>query len=391
MKMPSFSELDEEQLRVYQGAPPDGSVLVVGPPGTGKTIMAFHRARTLKELGRSPQVIMYNSVLRSFSSTGHDTAEDVDVDTMHKWLDKWFRTMRAGRPPQTAPWVTDWPAVGAKVQEVLRNSGARTVNWGHLIVDEGQDFPKEMYSVLSFLTRAHNWNGVAPAITVFADENQRLSEKHNSCTADLQSAMSLSAGNRLYRLSRNYRNTKQVAEFASHFYCGLSTGRPDVPRKKGPLPIVHFVKDVSEVAVTIADYVIDAPPQEIGVICCRDRDRRRVFGVLQDKLGDSDEIEVQTFKSGDPEYGRAQDLTFDEKGCVTVLNYQSVKGLEFDTVFIVDPFLATPPAGAGVQQFKMNLYVMCSRARTNLRLLFVTSRENVLPHLPPPGTFKVAQ
>ena len=138
----------------------------------------------------------------------------------------------------------------------------------------------------------------------------------------------------------------------------------------------------------ITAFVTENDFLEVGVICSRDKDRKKMFNRINSRFADDDGVTVQTYASGDENHGKAGDLKFDEKGVVTVLNYQSAKGLEFDAVFVIDPFLRGAGAGAGEQQFKMNMYVMCSRARTHLRLLFVSGRESVLPHLPSAERYK---
>ncbi|MCO6690356.1 PhoH family protein [Pseudomonas shirazica] len=51
-----MTDLDKEQKEIYHGAPPTDSILVVGPPGTGKTVMAFHRAAFLQVLARKKMI-----------------------------------------------------------------------------------------------------------------------------------------------------------------------------------------------------------------------------------------------------------------------------------------------------------------------------------------------
>jgi superfamily I DNA/RNA helicase len=46
MNLPSLDDLTPEQWSVYD-QPPDASLIVVGPPGSGKTSLAVHRARFL--------------------------------------------------------------------------------------------------------------------------------------------------------------------------------------------------------------------------------------------------------------------------------------------------------------------------------------------------------
>ncbi|MGL5335040.1 MAG: AAA family ATPase, partial [Enterovibrio sp.] len=64
----------------------------------------------------------------------------------------------------------------------------------------------------------------------------------------------------------------------------------------------------------------------------------------------------------------SEDLQFDRQGVVTVLHRKSCKGLEFDAVFV--PQLQDfSIEDTDITTFKMNLYVICSRARTELIFL----------------------
>ena len=71
-------------------------------------------------------------------------------------------------------------------------------------------------------------------------------------------------------------------------------------------------------------------------------------------------------------------------GVVTVLCFASAKGLEFDAVFL--PELQTIDVkGRERDTIRMNLYVMCSRARTHLWLSIddPTGTHDVWKLLPP--------
>lgn len=384
MKMPRFAELDEEQRRIYQGAPPDGSVLVVGPPGTGKTVMAFHRATYLKKLGQDPRVIMFNSVLSEYVRANNTHAKDVPVSTMHKWVSEWFHRMRLTLPRAPERYAHDWPAIAKRVHERMTAGGSTAGHWGHLIVDEGQDFPKEMYTALALLLHHQGRDGRAPAaLSVFADENQRLTNT-NSTIAQIRSALALAGNGRVFSLTRNYRNTGPIAKFCAHFYCGLQTGIPDPPTKKGKRPVVSFHRNQPAMVQGIIDFIEEARDLEwdVGIICPRDRTRRYIYAQLCDRYAHDDDLVIQSFSSKDKEL-RADNLQFDCTNTVTVLCRESVKGLEFDAVIVVDPFLRSDAEGGSEQQFKMNMYVSCSRARTFLKLMFVHEVPKVMKVLPP--------
>ena len=79
MRMPNSKEMSKEQKKIYLDAPIDGSVLVTGPPGTGKTVIAFLRAQTAEKLDEDASVVMYNKVLSRY--TGNLGEEGFEVLT----------------------------------------------------------------------------------------------------------------------------------------------------------------------------------------------------------------------------------------------------------------------------------------------------------------------
>ena len=65
MRLPTYDEIsrDDEQLNVYE-TPFDESLFVVGPPGSGKTVLAVHRAQMLANAGNTVVLITYSRMLR---------------------------------------------------------------------------------------------------------------------------------------------------------------------------------------------------------------------------------------------------------------------------------------------------------------------------------------
>jgi DNA helicase II / ATP-dependent DNA helicase PcrA len=377
MRFPKLSELDRDQAAIYNGAPVDGSVLISGPPGTGKTVIAFHRAHTLAQRKKNPHVIVFNRVLARYTGKRDKVAEDVKVTTLHQWAAAWWKKFEAGWPPTIGAdrYAHDWAAIGAAAMRKLANGGASVVNWGHLIIDEGQDFAPSMYSVLRAVREIANHKGASPAlaISVLADENQRLYPHRNATLDQIRESLGVGEAETL-RLKKNYRNSKQIAELAACFYVGLKTGIPDLPTRSGPKPVVSVVdrdshgKTLNAFVEKIARYARAHPTEEVGVIAMCDADRKSMFNRLSARLG-GDDLEVQTYSSVDET--DVADLTFDQPGRLTVLNYQSAKGLEFDAVFLIDPGYLLRSGGAAELNVRMVLYVASSRARSFLSLMFV--------------------
>jgi DNA helicase II / ATP-dependent DNA helicase PcrA len=396
MRFPKFNDLDPEQKAIYIGAPSNESILVMGPPGTGKTVLAFFRAAELlnrhkkeKTESTKPMVIMYNKALKRYAEKRDGgVADGVDCATMHQWVWRWYLRANGGsRPPMlggNSKYEHDWEAM---LSPLLRQavSAPTSVNWGHLIIDEGQDFPPAMYRTLSMLSGAIQSPGGSPAVTVFADENQRLSERCNSTLEEIQGALALRQ-DRVYLLRKNYRNSKQIAKFARHYYVGLRSGMPDIPDRSGPSkPKIVIASSLEVVRRRIADFVSARRQLDIGVLCPREAERRRIFNSLQHRLSESG-VHVQTYSSACKDAHPAEALVFDKGGSVTVINCQSAKGLEFDAVFLIDPFAAG--AGAADVQSRMQLYVMASRARDHLELLLMNPPGDLASFLPPEDLYE---
>ena len=65
MRMPNSEEMSDEQRDIYQHAPVDGAILIAGPPGTGKTVIAFLRADNLSASKKTTVMIAHFLIKRS--------------------------------------------------------------------------------------------------------------------------------------------------------------------------------------------------------------------------------------------------------------------------------------------------------------------------------------
>jgi superfamily I DNA/RNA helicase len=113
-------------------------------------------------------------------------------------------------------------------------------------------------------------------------------------------------------------------------------------------------------------YAKNHPNEEIGVLVQYNQTRTKIYNKLEHRLKGT-AIKVQTYGTRPEQHKDASKLEFDMPGTVTVLCFASAKGLEFDAVFL--PELQTLRLeGSERDQVRMNLYVMCSRARRQLLL-----------------------
>ncbi len=367
MKFPSLNDLDREQRRVYGNAPNDGAILVVGPPGTGKTVMAMHRAQKCIQLKQSPRVIMFNRVLRRYSSAWAQVDNQIEVITLLSWVKKWWLGAGMGRIPMIDKWVVDWGEIMNRVLAVGQDKEKLgKLNWGHLIIDEGQDFPEVMYTVLGKILAHLIRNGQSTQITVFADDNQRLQAEMNCTVANIAKSLGiLQKQDRKFYLSKNYRNTLEVAKFAQYFQVGKTSGAAKLPSNSGEVPSVDFFADDKERSEFIVRKLKISAGKQVGVIVNgAQHDVTRAKNQLEARLKET-KWTVQFYTS--KQWKKVDELDFAAKNMVTVLHQNSAKGLEFDLVFYVGLEKTDMDASGGMNE-RMAIYVMASRAREELRV-----------------------
>lgn len=339
---PAYLDLSDEQESVLDSMPFDGNHLVTGPPGSGKTLVALHRAAMLWIAGRRVELLSYSNLLRQSTTTAADALKiDVPIRTYHSWLNTYFRG-RFGEAPPAADgdtYAIDWPLLCSRVIE----SGVDSSHQGRdLVVDEGQDLPEQFYLCCGFL-------GVN--VTVCADEHQCITERQ-STLAEIDRAL---RGPARYELTADHRTTREIAEFAARYRMGPPA---PLPVRRGPVPTVTRHASLTAFAATLAAHVATHPDQAIGVALRRPYDQKRLFIELE-RLGVRG---AQTYMSAEPRY-RTVDFT---RPGVRIFNVRSMKGLEFDALFVPDLHLygadATSPAT------RMLVYMLFTRPREELHL-----------------------
>lgn len=368
--MPTFAELDSDQRGIYTESPANRAVLVTGPPGTGKTVVAFHRALRLSKGGKPVTLLMFNNVLSKYADSVA-IEHEITICNLHKWVDHWFRHAFKKRPPYRKKFDINWQSISKAIQETTCISTLHRLCWGHLLIDEGQDFPIAMYEAfMGLIDHPLLEEASRPTLTVFADENQTIT-KHNSTLQEIRQTLNVGVRNKRYwRLYKNYRNTREISEFAT-FYQLTGRSAAKAPDRGGMKPQVIMLSDHSAVAEHITNFVVNNGQIEVGVLSFGKKgDVKNIYSELN-KAKDEKKSKhiVQMYLNGKAEesiHHNAKCLEFGAPPSITVLHNKSSKGLEFDAVFVVNLHRDSRAFDASAQERIKDMYVVSSRARSTL-------------------------
>ena len=345
MRLPTWEELasEPEQLSVLE-YPLDTSLFVVGPPGSGKTVLALQRARLAAQAGGSSvSVVTFNRMLRRLLNL-MDDGGDLDASTMQSFVWQDYQSRADTRPPTLPhdPYAYDWEAM----LEVLREHARASPDKKHLVVDEGQDLDEMFFRYAS--------RHVSEVMTVFADENQALRDRRTTLE-QIRDAAGLSDP---VILTRNHRNTPEIARFAEYFHGGRLPVATVLRPLSRELPRLVCSRSLEATADLVSNWFRNRNGS-IGVIVDQRQLGRDFHAGLSGKLPDG---RIDVYESV-----RNNEDSIDVLAPgVTILNKESVKGQEFDTVFILELDRLIPFAN---DTERRAMYMMCTRARDNLFLV----------------------
>jgi len=367
--LPRLDQLTKDQRKVLR-LKKEGQYLIVGSPGTGKSVVALLRARQFIDHEES-LFLTFNHVLSH--ATNQLSEVNVDCKTSISWFYQLYWKLTEGKKetfaqdkmPEIEAHKPDYELVAEKFKNLDKDFG----NY-QIIIDEGQDLPPGWYDCLAELGYENFF--------VVADQNQQITEEHSS-RIQLQEALGLVSGD-VVELKENWRNATPIALLANCFYTDKSSPKPDLPnRPSSDIPILYEYDTIDKIEEMILSEYDRDPSKLIGFIVPNENKREW----YTKKLG-NDRVERNNSKPLISSYksGQKGDVNIDfSYGGIVILNDKSVKGIEFDTVFIIiDDFVKN---NNDIESLQKRFYVMSSRAREKLFLFKSANRVSVVEGILP--------
>ena len=351
MRLPTWEELVsvEEQLEVLEH-PLDQSLFVAGPPGSGKTVLAVYRAQMVAEAEAAQTktkqpipIVTFSRMLRRLLVL-LDEESGTYAKTMHSFVRHDYRDRINMNPPNQPDdqYAYDWNVMFTCLDNISASPDRQ-----HLVVDEGQDLPEEFFRYVS--------RYVSRRMTVFADDDQALGERRTTLE-QIKDAAGLDGP---VILQRNHRNTPEIARVAEHFHSGRLPAASVLRAASRELPRLIRSPNLESTAELVSNWC-QTRGGSIGVIVNRNDTGSILRRKLQSRLP---EHRIDIYRNNK----RNEDSIDMLAPGITVLNKESVKGQEFDAVFILELEAFIPCTD---EVMRRGMYMMCSRARDNLFLVY---------------------
>ncbi len=363
-ELPGIQDLNKDQDEAL-ALPLKGQHLIIGGPGTGKSVVALLRAKRLAASQKTYyRTLVYNRLLDHSNRHLFGKEKAFSARTWDSWFRDICRYFLNTVPMQEPDYPggyrpIDWDAVLDQVQK-LENTGDHSQRF--LLIDEGQDMPPAFYQALVHLGFENFY--------VVADQNQQLDPDRCSSRQAIENALGIEQRDTL-ELKTNYRNTLPIAQLAQHFYpADPASPRPELPNPKPAVTSPELWRygttghpSLNEIVERILRLSDRFPSKLIGIITPDNQVREKFYAMFSRSSPtlDNDSPPIQTFQSGNQ-----NPLDFGTGG-IMIINAQSCKGLEFDIVILADIDQHKPKQN--IYALKSRFYVMVARGREQVILL----------------------
>lgn len=314
------SDLTDEQLRAVE-LPVNNNKIIVGAPGSGKTLVLVHRAEYLvNDKKISPekiQIFVYTNMLKNYIKSGIQELGIYEncVTTLDSWCVKYHHKYIKGILPKKDNTV-DFPEVRKKVLGSLKLKNAYHF-YDVVLVDEGQDIDITGYEILKIISK-HT--------TVCFDRKQKIYSVDTTYN-DVKKILQIP--NISVNILSAFRCSPFIVDLASEFIEDTDerkifknqNKRPDITRET---PVLYIATDIDDERENLIKILKSRIHQDdtIGILLPR---AKYVCGLATSLVENGIDVEY----SENP--NKNVDFNSDKP---KVMTYHKAKGLTFDTVLL---------------------------------------------------------
>jgi len=346
----SDEQLDEDQKAVA-GLGPEGSHLIFGPPGSGKTNLLLLRAKYMFLAGHTDiLVVVFTKTLQQFiahGSSAYQLPSNV-VTTLRKWqMD--FLHEHGVDLPATAKFDDQRKVMAEEILNLISRKKISNV-YNALFLDEAQDYLPQEIEIFDKLGKE---------ITAAVDIHQKIYSTQD-CMNKIRGIV-----DKEHPLRFHYRVGHSICKLADRIKKNITDYVPLLPTcnyneaaRPSSVEAVPLCASLEEQVDKILNKLrvqLKAYPDELlAVLCPRNDDLDRIWEIIVDS-----DLGSLAMKQGGGDHS-----AYDEGKMIHVGNVHSAKGVEFRAVH-----LACCESLKDFRRYHRNItYTAITRAKTSLSL-----------------------
>ena len=348
------SELTPEQLRAVRLDPAEHRV-IMGPPGSGKTLILLHRARHLLDLWHVPpdrfRIFVFTKALKEYirSSLSLLDLPDECIITFDAWCKNFHRTHIGGPLPRNGTEI-DFPGIRRRVLREIRGNLFEVPKYEFVLVDEGQDLDSTAFDII---------RAISNHVTVCIDHKQQIYDIGSSETDILQ------------KMGLRRRNMELLGAFrCCPFIVGLASellsdpverqafiNQAKTAQTEREIPLLYMAPDFDHEKSRLIEIlrVRQSKGEKVAILLPQ---KRQVFGFAKGIREAGLEIETP------------EKMNF-QNDIPKIMPYHSAKGLTFDTVLLPRLVRSSFPRVSDSRIMKL-LFVGITRAT---KWVYMSSRQ----------------
>jgi hypothetical protein len=272
-------ELTANQFWILDALDRNSRVAVSGGAGTGKTVLAFEKARRMASHGTRTLLLCFNKGIVEALSSAHHIPRALTIRTFHSL---------AGNMCQQAGIQLDEPPESGRAafyRNQLPNGLLAAIDkrpdlrFDAVIIDEAQDFEESWWVPIELLL---NDTQISP-LYVFFDDNQNIFGRQSHLLSNLPFR---------FQLTRNLRNATSVfASFAPYYVGSAYEAGTDLPGEVSFHPEINTQAALASFVARLVR-VDHIPPSQIAVLSCRPLEDS-LFSLHQFSLATSLELPIR--------------------------------------------------------------------------------------------------
>lgn len=311
--LPDITQLKPEQINVLS-KPLTEDLIVSGPAGSGKTILAAYRFDGYNKKGLKGKVLVYGNILKNYlgEKVGSST-----IKLVPRGIFEYVKSVSSISINMTLSDSQKFEDAAQRASDWAKQYSGRL---DFIIIDESQDFHNGHLDFCGHL---------AKNLTLFADDAQKL-YKHGSCTTNILGKYWIEHNRKIKRIDikGNYRNQPSVANLASPFYHKrnqepFSSAELEGEEEKVTIFVGKNLDSLRKILVQQTKYYVDRVINEspkIGILVQDNQNMRIASNYFNYENYNCIEVDnaINIFNSNNP----------------VIITMHAAKGLEFDYVIL---------------------------------------------------------